>query len=98
MISLVLVTLSHGGRSLPQGVQQQIEGQNTPECVLFDVESSTSCDSSGSYCCPICGLPTRVLWIACDPCDRWYHAERIDINPDDFCNLHNVDWVCNDCV
>ena len=55
-------------------------------------------DSSGSYCCPICGLPTRVLWVACDSCDRWFHAECTDIDADNFCNLHNVDWVCNGCV
>ena len=66
--------------------------------VTQDVESSTSSDSSGSYCCPICGLPTRILWVACDSCDRWFHAECTDIDPDNFCNLHNVDWVCNDCV
>jgi len=91
-------TLSNGGRSLPRGVQQRTEGQNTQECVLSDVESSTSSESSGTYCCPICGLPTRVLWVACDSCDHWYHAECTDINPDDFCNLHNVDWVRNDSV
>ena len=80
--------LSHRG-SCRQGVQQQ-----TNSHVTQDVESSTSSDSSRSYCCPICGLPTRVLWVACDSCDRWFHAECTDINPDNFSNLHNVDWVC----
>ena len=85
--------LSHCGRSCRSGVQHQ-----TNSHVTQDVESSTSSDSSGSYCCPICGLPTRILWVACDSCDRWFHAECTDIDPDNFCNLHNVDWVCNDCV
>ena len=85
--------LSHRGRSCRQGVKQQ-----TNSHVTQDVEGSTSSDSSGSYCCPICGLPTRVLWVACDSCDRWFHAECTNIDPDNYCNLHNVDWVCNDCV
>jgi len=46
MISLVLVTLSYGGRSLPQ---QRTEGQNTQECVYIwlwgSYDSFHLCDS-----------------------------------------------------
>ena len=59
--------------------------------------SANSSASSGNYCCPICGLPTRLLWVACDSCDRWFHAECTDIDPNDYDDLENIDWICGDC-
>ena len=103
----VLVThlALHRQESPPEGEDEDKEELNQEEIRREhdhsdsdDDLSSTSSDSSGSYCCPICGLPTRILWVACDSCDRWFHAECTDIHPDNFCNLKNVDWVCNDCV
>ena len=81
----------------------ELETRPGPPSILTTVISlrcwkQYSSDSSGSYCYPICGLPTRILWVACDSCDRWFHAESTNIDPDNSCNLHNVDWVCNDCV
>ena len=89
--------LSRGGRSR-HFIQQRNRNQDEQEHVESDKESTSSSGSSGNYCCPICGLPTRLLWVACNSCNRWFHAECTDIDPDNFDNLQNVDWVCNDCV
>ena len=61
-------------------------------------QSYSSSDSSEGYCCPMCGLPTRLLWVACDSCDRWFHVQCTDIDSEDYDNLDNVQWECNDCL
>jgi len=39
---------------------------------------------------------TQCLWVACDDCKCWLHADCNDIGLSCFDNLANIDWVCND--
>ena len=86
------------GRSqeLDQGMRSQEDHKKLSESSEPDEDPSdehqsySSSDSSEGYCCPMCGLPTRLLWVACDSCDRWFHVQCTDIDSEDYDNLDNV--------
>ena len=75
-----------GRGTLNDNCQPQVASE---ECALSDSDNSAnSSANTGNYCCPICDLPTRLLWVAYDSCDRWFHADCTDIDYDDLENVN----------
>jgi len=80
---------------------EEEERVHNPKCngVKFSSSSAIprcSSDESDSACCPACKLSEDAvwLWVACDTCKTWYHAECTELDPDVYPDLDIIDWVC----
>ena len=63
-----------------------------------DVESNPG-PRSPKYPCQIChrAVTWKTKGVACDDCDKWYHAECMGMNTAVYEGLSNVSWHCTTC-
>jgi len=50
--------------------------------------------------CAICNKATGDNWLACEVCNKWFHAKCTNINEDDYKVLHDLrtcHWFCETC-
>ena len=68
--------------------------------VKASVAASDPEDDDDTITCPVCcdrGC-SDALWVCCDVCDTWYHAECTDISPEDYEDLGSIEWFCSVCI
>ena len=75
------------------------KGKGTATATSTEVRSD-EIHSTSSESCAICLSTADGFWpwIACDSCEKWYHAECTDIDPDLYVELDTLDWVCEKCL